>query len=65
MKNIWWILLVLANGLFAQTNDYTVDALVRPKVPGQIITVGGADADIQGFTNEAIQLAVDALPAED
>jgi hypothetical protein len=64
MKNIWWILLVLANGLFAQTDDYSVDALVCPKVPGQIITVGGINADIQGYTNEAIQLAVDALPVE-
>ncbi len=47
---------------YAQTDKYTVDALVTPKVPARIITVGSAQADIPGFTNEAIQRAVDALP---
>jgi hypothetical protein len=37
---------------------------VFPKRQQQTITVGGPNADIQGFTNEAIQIAVDALPAE-
>jgi len=30
-------------------------------IEGQVITVGGAGADIAGFTSEAIQLAVDTL----
>jgi hypothetical protein len=64
MRNIIWILLVLACNSFAQTDDYQVDALVNPKVQEQIITVGGTNADIQGFTSEAIQLAVNALAPE-
>ncbi len=55
---------MFSSGLYAQTGDYTVDALVHPKIPECTITVGGPDADIQGFDNEAIQLAVDALPDE-
>ncbi|MFC2116626.1 right-handed parallel beta-helix repeat-containing protein, partial [Bacteroidota bacterium] len=64
MKNTLWILLLLSNTLLAQRHDYTVDALVTPKRPETVITVGGDNADIPGFTNQAIQLAVDALPAE-
>jgi hypothetical protein len=64
MKNTFWALLMLACSSFAQTDDYKVDALVKPKVQERIITVGGINADIQGFTSEAIQLAVDALPPE-
>ena len=64
MKNIFWTLLFLGGGMFAQTGDFTVDALVDPKKQDPVITVGGVNADIQGFTNEAIQLAVDALPPE-
>ncbi len=64
MRNIFWILLLFTNCLFAQTNDYIVDALVSPKKQEQVITVGGINADIQDFTNEAIQIAVDALPLE-
>lgn len=54
---------MLPAALFGQTSNYVVDALVYPKIPERIITVGGADSDIQGFTNEAIQIAVDALPS--
>ncbi|MCK4748088.1 MAG: hypothetical protein KAT15_13660, partial [Bacteroidales bacterium] len=64
MKNTFWILLILSNGLFGQTSDFVVDALVNPKKQEPIITVGGINANIQDYTNEAIQLAVDALPAE-
>ena len=38
-----------------------IDALVNPKVMSKTITVGGADADIAGFTSVAIQSAIDAL----
>jgi parallel beta-helix repeat protein len=35
--------------------------LVDVKYAEQIITVGGPDADIQGFTSEAIRIALDAI----
>ncbi len=56
-------MLILTNSLFAQTGNYQADALVSPKITERMITVGGEKADIAGFTNEAIQMAVDALPA--
>ncbi|MCK4922736.1 MAG: right-handed parallel beta-helix repeat-containing protein, partial [Bacteroidales bacterium] len=61
MKNIFFVLLLFSVEIHAQTDNYVVDALVNPKQQEQIITVGGLNADIHGFTNEAIQLAVDAL----
>jgi hypothetical protein len=61
-KNLLFILLLLPASIAAQTDSYIVDALVYPKVPEKIITVGGPGADIQGFTNEAVQMAIDALP---
>src|SRR6476620_3581853 len=44
--------------------ETTGDALVTPKRQKSVIRVGGTGADIQGFSNQAIQIAVDALPAE-
>ncbi len=44
---------------FSQLNK--ADALVSPKVAKQQITVGGAEADVQGFTNQAIQFAINAV----
>jgi hypothetical protein len=64
MKNYFFLLLLFPWSLAAQKKDYVVDALVFPKRQERIITVGGPQADIQGFTNEAVQLAVDALPPE-
>ena len=64
MKKLLFALLVLSNPLYAQYEDFEIDALVSPRKQGTILTVGGEEADIQGFTNRAIQLAVDALPAE-
>ncbi len=64
MKNLLLIFLILPVQITAQTGNYSVDALVSPKIQERIITVGGPSADIQGYTNEAIQVAVDALPAE-
>ena len=49
--------------LSAQTGDYVVDALVTPKTQETVLTVGGQDADICGFSNKAIQSAIDVLPA--
>jgi nitrous oxidase accessory protein NosD len=64
MKNILLVFLLFPNVLLAQTDNFIVDALVSPKKQERIITVGGVNADIQGFTNEAIQVAVDAMSAE-
>ncbi len=35
--------------------------VARPSVPARTITVGGDQADIQGFTSDAIQTAVEAV----
>jgi len=64
MKNLLFALLLVSNILCAQTDKFIVDALVSPKKPEKMISVGGITADIHGYTNEAIQLAVDAMPAE-
>jgi parallel beta-helix repeat protein len=64
MKRISFILLLLPFATFAQTEKFVVDALVKPKTQERIISVGGPSASIQGFTNQAIQTAVDALPVE-
>ena len=64
MRKLVFILLVLSNVAYAQVDDYKIDALVTPLVQGITITVGGEQADVHGFSNKAIQLAVNALPAE-
>jgi hypothetical protein len=63
IKKVIFSLLLLPSALYAQKEKYVVDALVNPRIPDKIITVGGTTADIQGFTGEAIQTAVNALPA--
>ncbi|HBL74830.1 MAG TPA: hypothetical protein DD458_06315 [Prolixibacteraceae bacterium] len=50
------ILLTAKSVVFGQ-----VDGLVDVKQAEQIITVGGPDADVTGFTSGAIQIALDAL----
>ena len=64
MKTIFFFLLLTPCANFAQTAQFVVDALVKPKTQERLITVGGPSATIQGFTNQDIQIAVDALPAE-
>ena len=49
---------------FGQPGDYEVDSLVYPLVPARVITVGEDGSDIAGFTNQAIQYAIDLLPDE-
>ena len=61
MKHLLFFLL-LSQVSLAQNNSFIVDALVSPKTKEQIITVGGVTADMPGYTNAAIQRAVDALP---
>ena len=64
MKNVLFVILMLPDVLFAQTDSFIVDALVFPKKQERTITVGGISSEINGYTNEAIQVAVDALPSE-
>ena len=54
-------LLSLTFLLNAQETEKLVDALVTPKMAEQVITVGGPNAQISGFTNQAIQFAIDAV----
>jgi hypothetical protein len=37
------------------------DVLTSPRIVNQRITVGGGEADVHGFSSQAIQIAVDAL----
>ena len=54
--------LVLLSGIaLGQEESYTIDALVTPKIPGRTITVGGSGSDINGYNNNTIQYAIDAL----
>jgi hypothetical protein len=64
MKKLLFLVLLLPDILLAQNDNFIVDALVFPKKQEKTITVGGMNSDIQGYTNEAIQVAVDALPSE-
>ena len=64
MKKLLIVLLFISNAVYAQYEDFEIDALVSPKQDGIILTVGGEQADVQGFSNRSIQLAVDALPIE-
>ena len=64
MKKTLAVLMMVSNLSYAQYEDYEIDALVTPKTAPVTITVGGEGADIRGFTNRAIQMAIDALPAE-
>jgi hypothetical protein len=42
-------------------NSQMVHSIVSPALPEKTITVGSSKADIQGYTSEAIQTAIDAL----
>ena len=64
MKNILFVIFLIPHLLLAQPNKFVVDALVSPKKPEKVITVGGNASNVPGFTNQAVQIAVDALPAE-
>jgi hypothetical protein len=45
----------------ARTGDTQSVSVVSPVIPQKRLTVGGTNADIRGFTSEAIQTAIDAL----
>jgi hypothetical protein len=62
MKAIVFVLLVLPSTLLnAQHIQAKADALVSPKIAQQVLTVGGQNADVQGFTNQSVQFAIDAV----
>ncbi len=62
MKTIVFVLMFLSSFLLnAQQVQQVADALVSPKVAQQVLTVGGQNADIQGFSNQSIQFAIDAV----
>jgi hypothetical protein len=56
---------IMNTGSAVQTVAVVADAAARsvvsPTTPDRIITVGGTNADIKGFTSDAIQTAIDAL----
>ncbi|MBL7699286.1 MAG: right-handed parallel beta-helix repeat-containing protein [Chitinophagaceae bacterium] len=64
MKYLVLIILLTSGNSFSQSAEYKPDALVKVRKKPRLITIGGATADIQGFTNESIQMGVDALPPE-
>jgi len=61
-RNIIWLFslvftcIVTAQGIYSQNIG-----LVDVKRAEQVITVGGPEADVPGFTSEAIQIALDAI----
>ncbi len=62
MKAIFLFLLFsISLILTAQQSEKMVDALVSPKLAEQVITVGGANAQVTGFNNQSIQFAIDAV----
>ena len=63
MKTLFTSLMIIAFPflLNAQETLKKADALVCPKVAEQAITVGGPNAQVQGFNNQSIQFAIDAV----
>ena len=55
------VILSLSLYVYSQQNEKVADALVTPKIAEQIISVGGSKAQVQGFTNQSIQFAIDAV----
>ncbi len=58
MFSLIFVSLVVTQGIYSQNIG-----LVSIRRADQIITVGGAGADVPGFTSEAIQIALDAVKA--
>ncbi|MEN8117471.1 MAG: right-handed parallel beta-helix repeat-containing protein [Bacteroidota bacterium] len=61
MKRAFFLFTFLIPFLLYSQEIIKADALVTPKIAERIITVGGIDADISGFNNQAIQFAIDAV----
>jgi hypothetical protein len=64
MKKSIPLFLLIPVLLYSQANEIGTPAITSPKYQKKIITVGGDKADIRGFTNESIQLAINGLPSE-
>lgn len=61
MKNLIFITFIFCTfSLFAQQTEDPV-VLVSPRIVPQQMTVGGANADVAGFSNQSIQFAIDAV----
>jgi hypothetical protein len=61
MRKNFLLMILFLPCLLAAQEKQQADALVHPKlVPGRL-TVGGEHADVRGFDNQSIQLAIDAL----
>ena len=61
VKNVLCTFFMIA-GAFSQARSISaVEGLVTVKRDAMILTVGGPQADIPGFTTRAVQIAVDAL----
>lgn len=61
MKRLSLFLFLVIPGLSFSQQLKEADALVTPRVAPQVITVGGFEADIQGFNSRSIQYAIDAI----
>lgn len=62
MKKLSLILLLLSPFFLSSQNlKNEIDALVSPKIKTKVLTVGGEKADVHGFNNRAIQMAIDEV----
>lgn len=61
MKTMFLLFVLTIPRILMAQETAQADALLDPKIAVQEITVGGADADVQGFNNQAIQYAIDAV----
>ena len=61
--SLWVLSLILIFPFANQSLDGQTIGLVSVKRAEQVITVGGTDADIPGFTSGAIRIALDAVKA--
>lgn len=64
MKKLLFIIFIAPFTGFAQYDNFKLEALLKPRKTETVITVGGKYSDIQGYTNQAIQIAVNALPVD-
>jgi len=53
--------LLISSETLSEQATSKVEGLVSPKHKKQVITVGGQQADVKGYTSDAIQIALDAI----
>jgi len=63
MKKAAILIVLLTPFLLYAQNAKNADALVSPRIAKRTITVGGKNADVAGFNNQAIQFAIDFVAA--